>query len=74
MLVFDVMLSQDFQPVQMHIFSLWDFIQRGCVNVALSVNAAALLLEDGVTFSKENQVEFHESCHYRVQILLLVTH
>lgn len=26
LLVFNVMLSQDFQPVQMHIFPLWDFV------------------------------------------------
>ena len=59
--------------MQMHIFHfLWDFIKWGCVFVTLSVNTATFLLEGAVAFSEKHQVQFHESCHDRVQILLLV--
>jgi len=56
LLVYDVVLSQDFQPVQMLVFSLRYFVQWGCLYVALSVNATALLQEGGVAFPEENKV------------------
>lgn len=61
--------------MQVDVFYLfWDFIKGSRVFVALSVNTAAFCGEAGVALSEKSQVQLHESCHYRVQILLLVTH
>jgi hypothetical protein len=59
--------------MQMHILHfLRDFIKWSRVFVALCVNTAAFLLKGAVAFSEKHQVKFHESCHDRVQILLLI--